>query len=125
MRDIDRDFSWRVDGSAWWWLGLGLLLAWGLNAFHDGQITHVVSIHELLSLPLPAHVVFPAEVKSIRSTASAWTLELDNQGSISCYWRHPPQPFFLFAHDRVRIEAELQLTPTGKFCSVRGITHVD
>lgn len=105
----------------WLWLFLALACGILLEAWDQSSIHTPSTISDASGLPLPARVVMEGVVKGLRTSGSSWVFELEHNGIITCYFRHPPPTLVLFANTPIRVRARLEQTPKGRLCVVEEV----
>jgi hypothetical protein len=100
------------------WVLFGLAIGLVLEAYHFSSQVEIVNNHEIFGLPLPSSVIVHGTVQNIRSSNGALVFDVENNGKITCYWRHPPENLFLFKNDFVKLSARIDPTPSGRLCIV-------
>ncbi len=102
-------------------LGMGVFLEW-----NDAQSLHILSsVSDAYALSLPANVSFEGTVSNIRFSRLSVVFEMENKGIITCYFRHPPETFFLFSGERILVRGKIEQTPQGRLCVVREVGNRD
>lgn len=114
----------RINPSTYWIVFL-VLIGVGIELYSSHSIVHPDSISDVFSLSLPVRVEMEGRVENPRSSGRAVVFELENEGSITCYHRHPSQIAPLFPGDVMVVRARIEATPKGVLCVVEEVTpHV-
>ncbi len=110
----------RVDTSTYWFLVL-LCVSGGIELYSSHSIVRPSNLAEVLSLPLPVRVEVEGYVVSPHSSGSALVFDVENEGRLTCYHRHPSPVFPLFSGDWIRLRARIEATPKGILCVVEEV----
>lgn len=114
----------QMNSSAYWIFFL-VLIGVGIELYSSHSIVHPDSISDVFSLPLPVRVEMIGRVENPHSSGTALVFDLENEGSITCYHRHPSRVTPLFSGDWMVVRARMEATPKGILCVVEGVTpHV-
>jgi len=96
-----------------------------MEVYSSHSVVHPSSIAEVLALPLPVRVEIVGRVVNPRASGPALVFELENEGRMTCYHRHPSSIFPLLSGDTVWVRARIEATPKGKLCVIEEVSpHV-
>jgi hypothetical protein len=100
---------------------LALFLGGVLETWNTTSIHSLHSILDAQTILLPARVQVEGEVKNVHYSGTALVFELENNGKITCYWRHPNPYRIPLAHDKIVVLARIESTPNGRLCVVEEV----
>ncbi len=108
----------RVDRVALQWIFLALACGVALHVYDAHSLVRPSTIQDLYSHSPPFRVEVSGELTHFRISGGAWVFDLDNNGTITCYYRHPPSVVSVFNHDHVTVRGRVDPTPRGRLCVV-------
>lgn len=115
----------RIDRVALQWVVFALACGLALHVYDSHSIAHPSTIQDAYALSLPARVELTGDISNFRISSGAWVFDLVNQGTITCYFRHPPSTVFPFNHESVRVRGRIDPTPRGRLCVVEELLPND
>lgn len=108
-----------------YWIFFLLLIGAGIELYSSHSTVHLPSVAAVFSLPLPVRVEMVGRVENPHFSGTAVVFDLENEGRITCYHRHPSKVLPLFSGDWMVVRARMEATPKGILCVVEEVTpHV-
>ncbi len=105
---------------AWQFLIL-VVVVLSLETLSVESVYSLARVSDIFSLSLPARVQLEGSVKSPHFSGTALVFDLENEGRVTCYHRHPSPHFPLISNDVVRVIARIEQTPRGRLCVVEEV----
>lgn len=115
---MDPRYTWSI------WLVLVVAAGVFIEILDAHSAFTLSSVSEAYALPLPHRVQFVAAAENPHLSGTSLVFVASNKGSITCYFRHPPQLLNIFSGESFSIRATLVLTPRGRLCVVDSMTYL-
>lgn len=107
-----------LDRIALQWIFLALACGIALHVYDSHSLIRPATIQDVYAHSPPFRVEFSGEVNHFRVSSGAWVFDLVNEGTITCYYRHPPSFSSAFNHEQVTVRGRIDPTPRGILCIV-------
>ncbi len=96
-----------------------LILGFFLEWYSSESVQVVSSVLELRSFSsLPVAFELVGIVSNVHYSGGALVFELEKEGVLTCYFRHPPSNLFVFNQEIFLVRGRLEQTPKGLLCIV-------